>query len=102
MRTESRARPFVDKVTVDRDAADDEAMEVFRAEVAGWRPRRIPDLFEVTERVADAWRRPVMLAAALGAMALTIVLLASLALVTMVPADIGWAGVVRDHLTRIP
>jgi hypothetical protein len=89
-------------VTVDRHADDDEAMEVFRAEVAGWRPRRVPDLFEVTERVVEAWRRPVMLAAALGATALMIVLLASLAVVTMVPADVGWAGVVRDHLTRIP
>jgi hypothetical protein len=87
---------------LDRHAADDEALAVFRAEVGGWRPRRVPDLVELTERVADAWRRPVMLAAGLGATALAIVLAASLALVTMVPSGMGWAGVVRDHLTRIP
>jgi hypothetical protein len=89
-------------VTGDRRATDDEAMAVFRAEVAGWRPRRVPDMFEVTDRVVDAWRRPVMVAAGLGATALSIVLLASLAVVAMVPAGIGWAGVVRDHLTRLP
>ncbi len=77
-------------------------MAAFRAEVAGWRPRRVPDLFELTDRLADSWRRPVMLASALGAAALAIVLVLSLAVVLAVPADIGWAGAVKNHLTHIP
>ncbi len=72
------------------------------AEVSGWRPRRVPDLVELARRVDDAWQRPLAVASALGATALAIVLLLSLVVVAAVPAHMGWAGVVRDHLTRMP
>jgi hypothetical protein len=89
-------------VTVDGDLTDSEVVVALRTEVEGWRPRRVPDLVELTDRVAQPWRRSVMLASALGAVALAIVLLVSLAVVVAVPADIGWAGSVKNHLTHMP
>jgi hypothetical protein len=89
-------------VTVDPDHEDGEVVDAFRSEVAGWQPRRVPDLVELTGRVADSWQRPVMLASALGAAGLAIVLLLSLAVVLAAPTHIGWAGTVKDHLTAFP
>jgi hypothetical protein len=62
----------------------------------------VPDLVELTRPAAESWQRPVMLASALGAAALAIVLLLSLVVVTAVPANVGWAAVVKDHLTHMP
>jgi len=89
-------------VTVDRDPIDGEFVSTFRAEVSGWRPRRVPDLVELTRPLAESWQRPVAVASALGAAALAVVLLVSVVVVMAVPADIGWAGVIRDHLTHMP
>jgi hypothetical protein len=86
---------------VDRDPNDADVVALLRTEVGAWRPRRVPSMVEVTRPSGD-WQRPVMLASALGAAALAIVLVLSLAVVTIVPADIGWAGTVRDHLTAMP
>ncbi len=85
-----------------RDPTDSDVVATFRAEVGAWQPRRVPNLVELTRPAADSWQRPVALASALGAMALAIVLVLSLVVVTFVPAHIGWAGVVRDHLTHMP
>jgi hypothetical protein len=87
---------------VERDPSDPDVVATFRAEVGVWRPRRIPDLVELTRPPADSWQRPVVVTSALGAMALAVVLMLSLVVVTFVPAHIGWAGVVRDHLTHMP
>ena len=87
---------------MDRDSIDGEFVSAFRAEVSGWRPRRVPDLVELTRPLADSWQRPVAVASALGATALAIVLLVSVVVVMAVPADIGWASVLKDHLTRMP
>jgi hypothetical protein len=87
---------------VERDPTDSDVITTFRAEVGNWHPSRVPDLVELTRPAPDSWQRPVALASALGAMALAIVLVLSLAVVTLVPANIGWAGVVRDHLTQMP
>jgi hypothetical protein len=87
---------------VDRDPIDGEVVSAFRDEVSGWRPRRVPDLLELTRPLADSWQRPVAVASALGAAALAIVLLISAVVVVAVPPNIGWAGVLKDHLTHMP
>lgn len=89
-------------MTVDRDPIDSEVVSALRAEVTGWRPRRVPDLVELTRPLADSWQRPVAVASALGAAALAIVLLVSVVVAVAVPPDIGWAGVIKDHLTHMP
>jgi hypothetical protein len=87
---------------VTRDPNDSDVVATFSAEVEAWHPRQVPNLVELTRPAADSWQRPVALASALGATALAIVLVLSLVVVTLVPAQIGWAGVVRDHLTHMP
>jgi hypothetical protein len=89
-------------VTVDPNPNETDVLAALRTEVSAWRPRRVPDLVELTRPLADSWQRPVALASAFGATALAIVLLLSLVVVAVVPANIGWAGVVRDHLTQMP
>jgi hypothetical protein len=89
-------------VIVDPQHTDDEVVTALGAEVSAWRPRRVPDLVELTDRLADSWRRPVALASALGAAALAIVLVVSLVVVALATADVGWAGTVKDHLTHMP
>jgi hypothetical protein len=89
-------------VTVDQDQLDHDVVSAFRAEVSVWRPDRVPDLVELTERLANSWRRPVALASATGAVALALLLLVSLVVVVLVPTNTGWAGVVRDHLIHMP
>jgi hypothetical protein len=87
---------------VERDPTDSDMLATLRTEVGAWRPRRVPNLVELTRPAADAWQRPVALASALGAAALAFVLALSLVVVTLVPSSIGWADVVRDHLTQMP
>jgi hypothetical protein len=81
---------------------DDDVLTALHAEVADWRPRRVPNLVELTRPYGDSWQRPVALASGLGAAALAIVLVLSVMLVLLVPQNIGWAGVVKDHLTHMP
>jgi hypothetical protein len=87
---------------VDRETSDIEVLAAFEAEVSGWRPRRVPDLVELTSRPGAPWQQPVMLASALGATALAIVLLISVVVVALAPTNMGWAMVVKDHLTAMP
>jgi len=87
---------------VDPQRTDDEVVTALRAEVSAWRPKRVPDLVELTDRLADSWRRPVALASALGAAALAIVLVVSLVVVALATANVGWAGAVKNHLINMP
>lgn len=87
---------------MERDPSDTDVLATLRAEVGAWRPERVPNLLELTRPADDAWQRPVALASALGAAALAVVLALSLVVVTLVPSSIGWADVVRDHLTHMP
>jgi hypothetical protein len=89
-------------VTVDPERTDSEVVAAFRAEVSAWRPRRVPDLVELTERLADSWQRPVALASAFGAAGLAVLLVLSLVVVALATANVGWAGTVKDHLIHMP
>jgi hypothetical protein len=74
-----------------------------REELAGWRPRRGPDLQDLMRRVEsrEPWRAPVALASSFAAAALGVLFLASLFLVVLAPAIPG-GEVVRDHLLMAP
>jgi len=89
-------------VTVDPEHNDSDVLAALRAEVSAWRPRRVPDLVELTDRLAESWQRPVALASALGAAGLAMLLLLSLVVVALATANVGWAGSVKDHLINIP
>jgi hypothetical protein len=89
-------------VTVEHHDTDSEVVAAVRAEVSEWHPSRVPNLVELTDRLADSWRRPVALASALGAAALAVLLLLSLVVVAEAPANLGWAAAVKDHLIHMP
>ena len=87
---------------MDPEHNDSDVLAALRAEVSAWRPRRVPDLVELTDRLAESWQRPVALASALGAAGLAMLLLLSLVVVALATANVGWAGSVKDHLINIP
>ncbi|HYW24313.1 MAG TPA: hypothetical protein VE953_09105 [Terriglobales bacterium] len=87
---------------MDPEHTDSDVVSALRAEVSAWRPRQVPDLVELTDRLADSWRRPVALASAFGAAALATLLLVSLVVVALATANVGWAGTVKDHLINMP
>ena len=87
---------------MDSEHTDSDVAAALRAEVSAWRPGRVPDLVELTDRLADSWRRPVAVASALGAACLAMLLIVSLAVVALATANVGWAGAVRDHLIKMP
>jgi hypothetical protein len=89
-------------VTVDPEHTDSDVVAAIHAEVSAWRPSRVPDLVELTDRLADSWRRPVAMASALGAAGLAVLLLLSLVVVGLATANVGWAGSVKDHLIHMP
>jgi hypothetical protein len=89
-------------VTVDPEHTDSHVVSALRAEVSAWRPGRVPDLVELTDRLAESWRRPVAIAAALGAVCLAMLLLVSLGVVALAAENVGWAGTVKDHLIKMP
>lgn len=89
-------------MTLEPQDSNGEVVAALKAEVAEWRPSRVPSLVELNGRWTDAWRQPVMRASAMGAVALALVLLLSLVVVVAVPSDIGWIAPVKDHLTHIP
>jgi hypothetical protein len=89
-------------VIVDAEHNDSDVVAAFRAEVSAWRPGHVPDLVELTDRLADSWRRPVAFASALGAAGLAMLLLLSLVVVGLATANVGWAGTVKDHLVHMP
>ena len=87
---------------MDSEHTDSDVAAALRAEVSAWRPGRVPDLVELTDRLADSWRRPVAVASALGVACLAMLLIVSLAVVALATANVGWAGAVRDHLIKMP
>ena len=87
---------------MDPEHTDSDVVAALQAEVSAWRPGRVPDLVELTDRLADSWRRPVAVASALGAACLAMLLIVSLAVVALATANVGWAGAVRDHLIKMP
>lgn len=87
---------------MDPEHTDSDVVTALHAEVSTWRPGRVPDLVELTDRLADAWRRPVAIASALGAAGLAVLLLVSLFVVALATANVGWADSVKDHLIHIP
>ena len=87
---------------MDPEHTDSDVVGALRAEVSAWRPGRVPDLVELTDRLADSWRRPVAVASALGAACLAMLLLVSLAVVALATQNVGWAGSVKDHLIHMP
>lgn len=87
---------------MDPEHTDSDVVAALSAEVSAWRPRRVPDLIELTDRLADSWRRPVAIASALGAAGLAVLLLVSLVVVALATANVGWAGSVKDHLIHMP
>jgi hypothetical protein len=89
-------------VIVDPEHTDSDVVTALRAEVSAWRPSRVPDLVELTDRLADSWRRPVALASAFGAAGLAMLLILSLVVVALATANVGWAGTVKDHLVHMP
>ena len=89
-------------MTVNREPGDAEVIAALRSEVSGWNPASVPHLADLTRPPEPAWQRPVALASSVGAAALAIVLLISVVVVLTVPAHMGWAGTVRDHLVQIP
>jgi hypothetical protein len=89
-------------VIVDPEHTDSDVLAALHAEVSAWRPRRVPDLVELTDRLAGSWRRPVAIASGLGAAGLAALLLVSLVVVALATANVGWAGSVKDHLIHMP
>ena len=87
---------------MDPEHTDSDVVAALRAEVSAWRPGRVPDLVELTDRLAESWRRPVAVASALGAACLAMLLLVSLVVVALATANVGWAGTVKDHLIHMP
>ena len=87
---------------MDPEHTDSDVVTALHAEVSAWRPSRVPDLVELTDRLADSWRRPVAMASALGAAGLAVLLLLSLVVVGLATANVGWAGSVKDHLIHMP
>lgn len=87
---------------MDPERTDSDVVSALRAEVSAWRPGRVPDLVELTDRLAESWRRPVAIASALGAVCLAMLLLVSLGMVALAAENVGWAGTVKDHLIHMP
>ncbi len=85
---------------MDPEPSDSEVVSAFRAEAAGWVPRRVPNLVDLTVP-GRSWTRPVLLASSLGATALAIVLVLSAVLVLVHPAFPGSSDLVeRLQLVR--
>ncbi len=82
---------------MDGKTSDDDVIVAIRAEVAEWGPRRVPSLVELDRPDEDLWRRSVARAAAMGAAALAMLLLASLLMVAVSPAIPG-GDAIREHL----
>lgn len=62
---------------------DHEMEGVVRNEVAGWEPRRAPDMNDVLRRAQRAWQRPVAAYSGLATAALLLVLVLAIAIVVL-------------------
>jgi hypothetical protein len=87
---------------VERERSGADVASALKAEVEGWRPRRMPDLIELAAHAERPWERPVALASALGATALAIVLLLSVVIVMLMPSSLPGMAFVKDHLATPP
>jgi hypothetical protein len=81
---------------------DPEFERALRGEVGGWAPHRGPDVHDLMVRAERrAWRAPVALASSIGAAALAVLLLLSVAMVVLGPALPG-GETVKAHLVQTP
>lgn len=85
-----------------RELSDSEVIAAFRDEVAGWEPRRVPNLMDLTRPTEHQWRRPVALASAMGTALLAVVLVLSVLVVVLVPGNVPGIEYVKDHLATQP
>ena len=81
---------------------DSEVIAAFRAEVATWSPKRVPNLLDLTQALEHHWRRPVALASAMGSLALAVVLVISLLVVVVMPGSVPGIEYAKDHLATRP
>jgi hypothetical protein len=82
---------------VGQEETDSVLVGTVRTEVAGWQPRRGPDLADLMRRADHSWRRPVALASSVGAAGLALLLLLSMVMVVLAPAIPG-GEVIKQHL----
>lgn len=85
-----------------RELSDSEVIAAFRNEVAGWEPKRVPNLLDLTRSTERQWRRPVALASAMGTALLAFVLVLSVLVVVLVPGNVPGIEYVKDHLATQP
>jgi hypothetical protein len=82
---------------VGQEETDSVLVGTVRTEVAGWQPRRGPDLADLMRRADHSWRRPVAFASSVGAAGLALLLLLSMVMVVLAPAIPG-GEVIKQHL----
>ncbi|MDR0359646.1 MAG: hypothetical protein LBJ87_09330 [bacterium] len=80
---------------LDREA--DKLRDSVHAEVAGWHPRRRPDMHDLMQRADTSWKRPVIVLSTAGATGLALVLVFAVALIMVAPA-FPVAETIRAHL----
>lgn len=85
-----------------RELSDSEVIAALRKEVAGWGPKRVPNLLDLTRSRERQWRRPVALASSMGTALLAVVLVLSVLVVVLVPGNVPGIGYVKDHLATQP
>ena len=84
------------------ETRDPEFERVLRAEVGGWTPYRGPDVHDLMVRAQHrAWKAPVALASAVGAVSVAILLVLSVAMVLLGPAFPGGEEL-KAHLVQTP
>ncbi|HKF74779.1 MAG TPA: hypothetical protein VKF59_01435 [Candidatus Dormibacteraeota bacterium] len=84
---------------MDGQLTESEVVAALRAEAAGWTPRRMPNLADLTG-ARPHWGRPVMLASGFGAAVLAVMLLLSTLLLLAHPTFPGSDGLVYRLLSR--
>jgi hypothetical protein len=57
--------------------------ELLRDEVAGWKPRRVPDMHDVLRRADSGWRRSVAAYSGVASVALALVLVAAVVILLL-------------------
>ena len=84
------------------ETRDPDFEHVLRAEVGGWTPYRGPDVHDLMVRAQHrAWKAPVALASAVGAVSVAILLVLSVAMVLLGPAFPGGEEL-KAHLVQTP
>lgn len=84
------------------ETRDPEFEHVLRAEVGGWTPHRGPDVHDLMVRAQHrAWKAPVALASAVGAVSVAVLLVLSVAIMLLGPAFPGGEEL-KAHLVQTP